>query len=182
LSTRKERYVEKGSKKFRYIVTTAYGKELQGELELGDALLPYDFNLKISYTPFKGVLVLDTSVEFKELMRILLEHPPSTIRRIVKVDVCCSIDQNLTKCVESYLLKVRGKYHKVLFGRKGSLKHELLKIVELVALKYRSSEKVLNVLHIEPIDHEVCLGLMGLGEDKFHVLRDKKIREILSNT
>ena len=161
--------------KYLYVVTTKYGKELRAELELGDTIFPYDTNVEIRYTKFKGVLLLITKLDFKELIGRLLVFPPSCVERIVPVDICCSMS-NLFDCLESYVRSRRFCTYR--FGRKGSLNKELIMKIEKLIRKYlnKGCDKV---LHIEPIDNEVCIGITGLDEDKFYKLREKRLGDII---
>jgi len=107
-------------------------------------------------------------------MRILLRNPPTTVMRIVSIDVCCKLDSNFFNCLAEYLSKVKGSYSKILFGRKGSLRSEVyIKVKELLQEHINYVSKY--VLHVEPINNEVCFGIMKVDEDKFHKLREKVI-------
>jgi len=119
-------------------------------------------------------LILNTKLTFNELIRILLKNPPTTVMRIVRIDTCCKLSSDLLKCLEEYLSRVKGDYSRVLFGRKGSLKSEIYAKVKEILQKCRSYSSD-NVLHVEPVNDEVCLGIMKYDEDKFYKLRDKVI-------
>jgi len=107
-------------------------------------------------------------------MRILLRNPPTTVMRIVSIDVCCRLDSDFFDCLTKYLGKVKGSYSKILFGRKGSLRSEVyVKVKELLQKHINYVSKY--ILHVEPVNNEVCFGIMKVDEDKFYRFREKVI-------
>ena len=94
--------------------------------------------------------------------------------RIVSIDICCKLDSNFFKCLTKYLSRVKGNYSKILFGRKGSLRGEIyVKVKELLHEHINYISK--HVLHVEPVNNEVCFGVMKVNEDKFYKLREEVI-------
>ncbi len=157
---------------FKYVLTVKYGKEKRAELEVGDSVFPYDINVRISRTRFKGVLVLETTLGFNELISVLSTYPPSVLERVVPVDKCFKINSNLVSELLNY---VRTKeFSKIRFGRYGSLGHELVKEINALLNNLRSINSN-KVLHIEPINDEVCVGVIDEGRDKFYIIRNRKI-------
>jgi tRNA(Ser,Leu) C12 N-acetylase TAN1 len=156
-----------------FVITVRFGKEKPSIYEVGDALFPLDQEVRVSLTKFKGVLVIYTKLSFHEVLTILKKNPPAYIERIVKVDRCCNI-ADLRDYVVDLLETSKVRISSIRFGRKGSLSKDLMKAVEREVIKYidRSSN---IVLHIEPINGLICLGLMKVGDDKFYMYRFRKI-------
>ena len=161
----------------KYIVTVRYGKEKRAELELGDSIFPYDNEVKVMKTNFKGVLILFTYLRFKDLINILSIHPPSTVERVVPVDICFNISSNIESEILEYIRSKNLNFGIVRVGRYGSLGRELVHSIVVSINKYRNLSST-NVLHIEPINNEVCLGITRKDEDKFSIIRMKKLPKI----
>ncbi|MCD6428817.1 MAG: hypothetical protein J7L12_04300, partial [Desulfurococcales archaeon] len=156
-----------------YVVTVKFGKEDFSARELGDAIFPYDSNVLVVKTKFKGVLLLYTNLSFPELLRVLAVFPPAYVERIVKVDFCCPVDE-ARECVTEQLTQKRIQYGTVRFGRIGSLGRELAREIENLLIRYRNCGNS-NVLHVEPINDHVCFGVMVRDADKFYLIRKKRI-------
>ncbi|RLG80596.1 MAG: hypothetical protein DRO09_02940 [Thermoprotei archaeon] len=163
----------------KYVITTRYGKEEFAERELGDSVFPFDENVEIHRTRFGGVLVLYTSLNLDELLRALSTHPPATVERVVKVDFCCKIASvsELSRCLVNGL---RGfgseRCSDILFGRKGALGDDGVRLIVNVVRNFlRYSKESELVLHVEPVNDEVCFGIMKRGIDKVARIRAKKI-------
>lgn len=161
----------------KYVVTVRYGKEKRAELELGDSIFPYDNEVKIMRTNFKGVLILFTRLGFKDLIGILSIHPPSTVERIVPVDTCFNISSSVESEILEYVRSKNLNFSVVRVGRYGSLGKELAHSIVVSINKYRNPSST-NVLHIEPVNNEVCLGVTRKDEDKFSIIRMKKLPKV----
>ncbi len=152
-----------------YVVTVRYGKERTAELELGDAIFPHDPVVKITQTEFGGVLLLDTTLNFDELLRVLSVFPPVNVERIVPVRECCRVEE-LMKCVNR-LVREAGPVVNVKVGRKGGIPGDLVKVLE--AMRRKGSTVT---VHVEPVSKElVCVGVTKTGEDRFYTVREKRI-------
>lgn len=152
-----------------YVVTVRYGKEKVAELELGDAIFPYDPKVSIKPTEFGGVLLLETTLDFDELIRILSVFPPVNVERIVPIRECCRIE-NLVECVHRYMRK-EGPVVSVRIGRRGGMPDDLVKVLE--ALRRKGSP---ITIHVEPVSKDlVCVGVSKTGEDRFYLIRQRRI-------
>ncbi len=169
--------MQSGLRKYTYVVTVKYGKENQAIRELGDALFPYDEGVEVRKTRFRGVLKLVTALEFNQLIRLLSSFPPASVERVVKVSACCDLSE-----VGEYLIRVlrklaEGGFGELRYGRKGSLSSELKERIwnELRSAFKENSDRV---IHVEPLNGEVCVGLMRKDEDKFYLIRERKLPRI----
>jgi len=161
-----------------YVVTVRFGKEDFSARELGDAIFPYDNNVQVVKTRFKGVLLLYTNLSFAELLKVLAVFPPAYVERIVKIDFCCPIDK-IYECITEQLTQRRIQYGAVRFGRTGSLGRKLAKEIEELLMRDRKHGND-NILHVEPINDHVCFGVMEKDVDKFYLIRKKKIDKLLN--
>ena len=160
-----------------YVVTVKFGKEDFSARELGDAIFPYDNNVLVVKTRFKGVLLLYTNLSFAELLKVLAVFPPAYVERIVKVDFCCPIDK-VRECIVEQLIQKRIQYGTIRFGRTGSLGRKLTKEIEQLLMKNRKYGDD-NVLHVEPINDHVCFGVMKRDADKFYIIRKRRLDRLL---
>ena len=152
-----------------YVVTVRYGKEKAAELELGDAIFPHDPGVKIRPTEFGGVLLLETTLDYGELIRVLSAFPPVNVERIVPVKECCGV-RELMECVDR-LIREAGTVISVRIGRKGGIPSDLIKVLE--AMRRKGS---VATVHVEPVSKElVCVGLTKTGEDRFYIIRERRI-------
>ena len=152
-----------------YVVTVKYGKEKAAELELGDAIFPHDPEVRIAQTEFGGVLLLDTVLDFDELIRTLSTFPPVNVERIVPVRECCRVEE-LMECVDRLVREV-GPMVDVRIGRKGGMPSDLIKVFKVM----RRRGGTISV-HIEPVSKEhVCVGITKTGEDRFYIIRKRRI-------
>lgn len=151
-----------------YVLTVKYGKEGLAELEVGDALFPFDPGVKIERTVFGGVLVLCTTLQFDELLNALLVFPPTTLERVVPIMACCDAGKDkddIVKCVAGIVVRKRLRYSKVRFGRRGCLSKDQLKLLER-KLRELSTPHSDNTLLVEPLDNVVCIGTVKGAMDK----------------
>ncbi len=147
------------------MITVKYGKEGRGELEVGDALFESDPNLKIRRTRFGGVLTLHTTLNYDEVLSKLTAHPPATVERVVKIDFCCKLGEDLVSCLINSLRGRKAGFGTIKIGRKGSLSDKELREIK-DCLRGLISEGDNRVLDIEPIDNSVCYGIFREGLDK----------------
>jgi len=148
-----------------YIITVKYGKESRAELEVGDALFESDPNLKICRTKFGGVLALHTTLNYDEVLSKLIAHPPATVERVVKIDHCCELGEDIVNCLINSLRAKKAVFGSFKIGRKGGLSNRELSEIRdnLHDLIRRGDDKVLD---IEPLDDLVCYGIFKEGLDK----------------
>ena len=170
---RRKKYSMMHDLKPSYVVTVKFGKEDFSIREIGDAVFPYDNNVLVAKTKFKGVLVLYTKLNYSDLLKVLSTYPPAYIERIVKVDFCCPVTE-VIECTVDRLARIKLQYSSVKFGRIGSLGREKAKKIKEIFLKYRNPD-CNKVLHVEPINDYVCFGLMEWNKDKFSTIRKKKV-------
>lgn len=154
-----------------YVVTVRYGKERVAELEIGDAVFPYDPGVRVTRTEFGGVLLLDTALDHDQLIRVLSVFPPVNVERIVPVKACCGVGE-LTSCLNR-LLSDLGSAISVRLGRKGGIPDDIIK--ELEAMRRKGGEVT---VHIEPVSRElVCVGVTEAGRDRFYLVRRKRMAQ-----
>lgn len=152
-----------------YVVTVRYGKEKAAELELGDAIFPHDPGVKITRTEFGGVLLLDTALDYDELIRVLSAFPPVNVERIVPVRECCRVEE-LMECVDK-LVRETGLAVNIRIGRKGGIPGDLTKVLESM---HRRGGTI--TIHVEPVSKKlVCVGVTKTGEDRFYIIRERRI-------
>jgi len=161
-----------------YVVTVRFGKEDFSVRELGDAIFPYDNNVLVTKTRFKGVLLLYTTLSLPDLLRILAVFPPVYVERIVKIDFCCPVVE-VYECIVRHLASKNLQYETIRFGRIGSLGKEKAKEIEELFLKYREFG-CNKILHVEPINGYVCFGSMKKDEDKFYLIRKERVSRLLN--
>jgi len=157
-----------------YIITTKNGKESRAELEIGDALFEEDPNIKIIRTKFRSVIKLYTALSYDRVLSKLIVHPPATVERVVKVDYCCSLKNDVVNCLLNSLRENEISFGSFRIRRKGDLsKDEVKKIKEsLLGLLNKGDNKVLD---IEPLEDSVCYGVFKEGLDKSVANARKKL-------
>jgi len=147
------------------VITTRYGKESQAALEVGDLLYPHDPLVKIGRSAYGGVILIYSSLEFDKIITILRGSTLVHVRRIIRVDRCCPSDrEGLIKCVNEFLSNTPTKILHIKISRRGSIKKYVNELRGAIKVVFDKSSN--NVLHIEPINSKVCIGIMRVNEDR----------------
>jgi tRNA(Ser,Leu) C12 N-acetylase TAN1 len=147
-----------------YIVTTKYGKELRAELEIGDSIYELDPEVIIERSRYGGVLLVYTRLGYEEFIKKLIAYPPTAVERVVRVDHCCNVD-NIIECVASWMERHSIKYSRVFFGRVGSLGRRRADELQHF-LEARKVTDINRFIDVEPVNDNVCFGLLEEDEDR----------------
>lgn len=138
-----------------YIATVTYGKEGFAELEIGDALFSLDPEVNICRTPYRGVLLVKTSLTEDTVSRLLSVNPPSTLRRFMRVLFCCERSE-LTKCLDNNVAVLTKNY----FGslrvseRSGVSYEDVVKLLNMIGYQLNRERDI--ILSVEPFRNFIC--------------------------
>ncbi|MCE4614328.1 MAG: hypothetical protein F7B60_02185 [Desulfurococcales archaeon] len=139
------------------------GKEYWAEQEVGDILFPYDINVSIERTPYRGVLLVYTKVDPSRAYRLVENEILTSIDKVIPVSDCYLLEEpdEIPKFIEKFVKAIlNGDCVNLLISLRGSLKH-LEKTVISIVRKYLSTyRKCRSILYIESIDKLLLIGFV----------------------
>jgi len=138
-----------------YIATVTYGREEFAELEIGDALFSLDPGVNVCKTPYRGVLLVKTSLTEDIVSRLLSVYPPSTLRRFMRVLFCCERSE-LTKCLNDNAAVLSKTYFSSLrvSTRSGVSYENIAKLLNTIGCQLNRERGV--ILSVEPLRNFIC--------------------------
>jgi len=153
------------------IATTRAGKEDVVLRDLEDALFPFDIEVKASKTNVQGLILLETSLRFKEVLRILSWRRIRHLYRLIPLQFVAEDLNGLVDELAKLLNKLKGKSIKVVLEIRGCKKNEVSQFI-LTSLPKLPHEKDFNVIiYVEKIDN--ILGLGVLTREEYDFIREK---------
>ncbi|RLG89389.1 MAG: hypothetical protein DRO15_00565 [Thermoprotei archaeon] len=167
----------------KLLVTVRTGKDSRGIEEIADALFPYDPQVKVATTRFKGVLLVYTNLTPHDAFRILNMTPPSVAERIVRVDTCVKTD---LETISNAVLKLLPNYSFETFyvdcirrGRYVKSSHEVEKCVGAMIVSKLGKRVCIScadiAVKIEIIDDLTLISIMKPEEDRIFKKRIPRV-------
>ncbi len=126
------------------------------------------------------MLLVETKLGFDELLRALLEYPPSTLARVVPIIACVSYGstpEELADTIYDVVKNFAGRLGKVRLGRHGRLSaSEWETVLNMLSAKLGISGGGQLTLLIEPLRSSVCVGIVPDDKDKFFLKTVRKLQ------
>ena len=136
------------------IVRHPAGKEYWAEQEIGDTLFPHDPNVEIKHTPYRGVILVYTSLPTEKAYQLTLRETYTSINKVIPATHCTTIDklkETLNSITEKCQPCARLDIH--IRGQKAKTTITEEKIEKTLSqLKLCVSRKCPKTLHIETIE------------------------------
>ncbi|MEB3756618.1 MAG: hypothetical protein GSR79_07155 [Desulfurococcales archaeon] len=137
------------------------GKEYWAEQEIGDILFPYDFDLKIEKTVYRGVLLVYTSIKPLKAYRLVKREILTSVDKVIPVTTCLktdNIDELFSLLDKLIRNQIKGTCINLVISLRGSLKQIEKLLVSFIREHALVNRRCKQVLYLESIDDLLLIG------------------------
>ena len=171
------------------MVTVKAGKEGKVARDLMDALFPYDQKVKVSGTDFSGILLLETSLEPDELLKLMERKPIAHLYKVRPFLHYSSFDEEgLRKALLQILSRLNVEWKKFLVRvrvrgnkdvKEGELAIKLAKSIEEELRKKGDLKKPEIIVKVDVIGKHVGVSIYK-GNTFIHIsgYRERSIEKV----